>query len=166
MKIIFLDIDGVITSPRTLSWFNFDIYAVNFLRWLCVEVDIKIVISSTWRLNHSKQFFEAIFGNIIHDDWKTKSVRMDRRRGLEIDEWLSRHSEVTRYLILDDDSDMLENQIPSFIQTDSVNGMLSEQMEKIRDYFEVKGWRKETTLLHQHKYMFATYNLGKERYEN
>lgn len=38
MKIIFLDIDGVVTSVRT-GWYNFDIYTVNFLRWLCEVED-------------------------------------------------------------------------------------------------------------------------------
>jgi len=162
-KIIFLDIDGVITSPRVLSWYNWDIYAVNFLRWICEKADCKIVISSTWRNNHKQDFFETIFNN-LHEDWKTPNMRryseVRHERGYEIKKWLENHPEIEDYLIIDDDSDMLDEQISHFIQTDSINGILFDNMMKIRDYFKIEDFPKEVKKLYIHDNMFAEYKFN------
>lgn len=170
MKIIFLDIDGVVTSIRS-GWFNLDIYTVNFLRWVCKKADIKIVISSTWRMNHNAEYWKSIFGEYIHEDYRTPMGRElhvikkgTRCRGDEIQLWLSKHPEITKYLILDDDSDMLESQLSSFIQTDSHNGLLFEHMGKIKEYWEIdsfwSGHREEDYKLHTVDQMFSWYNLN------
>lgn len=133
MRVIFLDVDGVMTSART-GWFNWDIYAISFLNWICENANTKIVISSTWRYNHDIEFFDKIFPGLIHDDWRTKSLNETRKRGYEIKEWLSRHPEVIDYLILDDESDMLPKQKVHLIKTDSMNGLMFKQMLKITEY--------------------------------
>lgn len=155
MKIIFLDIDGVVTSLRS-GWFNLDIYTVNFLRWLCKEAGAKIVISSTWRHNHGKDFWEPIFGEHLHNDFKTPSNNRETngdKRGGEIQMWLDNHPNTKKYLILDDDDDMLSSQMDSFIQTDSLDGMLHEHMMKCRDYFGIKNFFQHEKLF-QHENMF------------
>jgi hypothetical protein len=38
-------------------------------------------------------------------------------RGVEIQQWLDEHPDVTNYVILDDDSDMLEHQMKNFVVT-------------------------------------------------
>jgi hypothetical protein len=157
MKIIFLDIDGVITSART-GWFNIDIYAVNFLRWICDQSGARIVISSTWRYNHSLGFFRRIFGDVIFQegDWKTPYLNSpDSRRGLEIKAWLEKHPQTQQYLILDDDPDFLPEQFPCLIRTDSHNGLLFDEMLKIRTYFNIETFPKELAELYQHPQMFA-----------
>lgn len=164
MKILFLDVDGVFTSMKALSWFNYDIYSVNFIRWVCDKTGAKIVISSTWRFNHNPKFFGAIFGEErIHEDWRTPYLKRKMSqhidRGEEIKDWLNRHPEVTQYLILDDDADMLPEQKSSFIQTDMHNGILYEHMQAIREYFKIEEWIKELKPLHQCEQMFANYNL-------
>lgn len=131
-KVIFLDVDGVMTSVRT-GWHNWDIYAVSFLKWACEMSGTKIVISSTWRYNRNRDFFEAIFPNLIHDDWKTPNDLSNfdiKCRGDEIKIWLDRHPEVDTYVILDDDDDMLGDQ--PLIQTDYHNGIMYGDMEKLR----------------------------------
>lgn len=170
MRIIFLDIDGVVTSLRT-GWHNLDIYTINFLRWVCKKADVKIVISSTWRMNHNADYWKNIFGEYIHKDYRTPigrelaSIRDNLCRGNEIQLWLSEHPEVTKYLILDDDSDMLEFQMNSFIKTDTFNGLLHEHMEQIRNYWEIDGFwqghREEDYRLHTCDQMFSWYNLKK-----
>ena len=136
MKIIFLDIDGVITSART-GWMNLDIYATSFLKWVCEQTDTKIVISSTWRCNRDRKFFADIFGEeLIHKDWKTPWDLGDFNvdcRGDEIQLWLNEHSEITDYLIIDDDSDMLDYQISNLIKIESYNGLMFDEMMEICD---------------------------------
>lgn len=50
-----------------------------------------------------------------------------RHRGSEIQEWLDKQTEPYRYIILDDDSDMLDCQLPYFIQTDWLKWGLSDE---------------------------------------
>lgn len=145
-NIIFLDIDGVITSGRT-GYNYFDLYAVRFINWICAEGNCKIVISSTWRYNHDKAFFDLYFQN-IHTDWSTPDLlrKMDGgiylspKRGIEIDKWLDDHKDqIENYLILDDDSDMTENQLKEhFIKTNTYNGLLFENYIKIVEFFKIK----------------------------
>lgn len=137
-KIIFLDIDGTITSART-GWRRFDIFAVQFLNWVCEQTGAKIVISSSWRYNHPKEEFQSFFNN-IHDDWKTDVNLLSngsKCRGDEIQIWLNKHPETQQYLILDDDVDMLPLQMNCAIFTDSYNGLLWDDMEKITQYFSI-----------------------------
>lgn len=162
MRVIFLDIDGVVTSVRT-GWYNLDIYTVNFLRWLCKKANAKIVISSTWRYNHGYDFWKPIFEDYLHEDFKTPDLVEQRSsglliaktRGTEIQAWIDKHPELEKYLILDDDKDMLEHQMPNYIQTDSMDGMLSEHMMAARTFWKIEDYPKDEKHLHQHEYMFA-----------
>lgn len=155
-RVIFLDIDGVVTSARS-AWYNFDPFVISFLRHLCKEGHIHIVISSTWRYHYKKDFWQTLFENYLHEDHETPyllSKKLSQRacRGDEIQEWLNKHPDVTKYLILDDDSDMLDNQKPSFRRTDSINGMLFDDMVFMMDYFNVKvGSNIE---IHQHPNLY------------
>lgn len=157
-KVIFLDIDGVLTSVRT-GWYNFDIYATNYLRWVCEKSGAKIVISSTWRYNHGKEFWKEIFGDFLHDDFKTPDLKRHKNgndiiRGDEIKDWLDRHPEISKYIILDDDADMLEEQMPNLLQTDSMNGILDVQMMEIKDRFEIKEFLRFNSEIFIHPLMF------------
>jgi len=62
MKVVFLDIDGVLVPQHAKKYTNgsqerdqfgllFNGYCVDNLEWLCRESDAKVVISSTWRLD-------------------------------------------------------------------------------------------------------------------
>lgn len=55
------------------------------------------------------------------------SVGTGNDRGSEIQEWLDKQTEPYRYIILDDDSDMLDCQLPYFIQTDWLKWGLSDE---------------------------------------
>jgi hypothetical protein len=161
MNIIFLDIDGVLTSPRT-GYFNFDIYAVNFLRWICQNSDTKIVITSTWRKNHNKEFFEKIFSKVLHDDWQTPIInKLSKTRGDEIQKWLDNHKEIKDYIILDDDNDMLKSQKDHLISTDPENGLNFDNMGTICFKLEIDKVLNECEKLYQCEEMFASYNLSK-----
>lgn len=154
-KVIFLDIDGVIQSPRYCvamdqsGWLaTFEPAAMSMLRKLIKESGAKIVISSTWRLGedqktkHELQLCFRVCGykeiaNAFHKDWRTDSD--GQLRGEEIKRWLDAHPESQDcYLILDDDSDMLDEQKPFFVKTCHENGMLLEHYDKAKEILGAK----------------------------
>lgn len=130
MKIIFLDIDGVLNSTKTCIAFGgypnelehkgaFDWVAIKLLQRLCDSEGIQIVLSSTWRRFYElKDIADALDLPIID---KTIYLGGDAR-GEEIKEWLIRHPDVEMYAIIDDDSDMLGDQLPFFVHTDGAEG--------------------------------------------
>lgn len=63
-------------------------------------------------------------------------------RGDEIKKWLGRH-DVEKYIILDDDSDMLEEQLPFFINTDTHNGIRFEDMDRIKTMFGIESFCRD-----------------------
>jgi len=152
MKIIFLDIDGVLCTSRShiaLSK-NFggemdewDTVAAEFLRKCCAAPNgPKIVISSTWRkFCQNPRDNSDILGvrlkqceltDFLHEDWRTKDFGL---RGREIAEWLSRHKEVDDYRVIDDDVwDMEDIDVGKIVQTDFDNGISAAQMIELRKW--------------------------------
>ena len=130
MKVIFLDFDGVLNViPQGHDDFGgvFHPEFVENLRRVLDETGAKLVISSTWRhmglerLNRmwkQRQYPGEIIGITPDLRWsddfegETKMVRGD-----EIQAYLHWYSEITNYVILDDDTDMLKNQRMNFVQT-------------------------------------------------
>jgi len=142
MKILFLDIDGVICTTRShlaLSYGTpvmdkFDPCVAWFIRDICARTGCKLVLSSSWRLHEgweAKLHHQGIWNNLFHDDKQTTKPRLTDIRGNEIREWLSRHPEVTHYAIVDDNSDMLPEQRTFFVQTKFDDGML------VKDYLKI-----------------------------
>lgn len=150
MKIIFLDMDGVICTYRAhiaQGYQNMpnhgfmdalDREGVGMLNaFLDKFPDTKFVLSSTWRKHHTKQEMEDWLRRYgwkgeFHPDWRTDED--GPIRGWEIERWLGNHKDVTNYIILDDDSDMMEHQKFHFVQTDGYNGITAENywhMERI-----------------------------------
>ncbi len=142
MKILFLDIDGVICSIRSAVAFGgypwkvdksnidkFDIVAINLIRKICEETDTKIILSSIWRLSEG---YEALSKSLnLPMIGQTPSLHLSRRRGEEINQWLLEHPEISQYVIVDDDTDMLENQLSHFVKVDSRNGLSFENYDQI-----------------------------------
>ncbi len=117
MKIIFLDIDGVLNSvkydiTRTENDGNIDKSRLPFVKKIIVATGAKIVLSSTWREHWSKnedgcdeigkelnKYF-AEFGLEIYD--KTPSFLSYDRAG-EIKSWLyTNKNNVESFVIIDD----------------------------------------------------------------
>jgi hypothetical protein len=131
-KVLFLDIDGVLNSRRTVVAFKgyphgfdgydrdrFDWVAVALISRLCEETGASIVLSSSWRIIHSVQECANGLDLPIFD----RTPSLDGIRGMEINAWLAEHPEVTDYAIVDDNSDMLESQKSRFVQTDELVGL-------------------------------------------
>ena len=138
MKVLFLDIDGVLNSRRTalaLRGFpnnfkqidQFDHVAIGLIRRLCNETGTKIVLSSYWRFQNSAKDATRALNLPIISATPMQCVELDNPhhlRGMEIKEWLFHHPEVTKYAIVDDDRDMLEEQMDFFVKTTTEDGLL------------------------------------------
>ncbi len=117
MKIIFLDIDGVLNSrrydrTRASEDGNIDVTRLPLLKRIVDATDAKLVLSSSWRKHWNadeclcdgtgrelNQLF-ARFGLAIYDKTPTVSA-LDR--DVEVRAWLDAHNgEVEAFVILDD----------------------------------------------------------------
>ena len=50
-------------------------------------------------------------------------------RGNEIQDWIDNNDNIESYVILDDDSDMLESQLFNFVQTDTYEGLTEREVK-------------------------------------
>lgn len=140
MKIIFLDIDGVLNVyPQGHDKWGaiFHSHFVQNLHTIVEATGAKIVITSTWRCGFiiDDKFVDGLTGLI--QMWKDRSMPGEiigitpnlmhitgstLQRGKEIDMWIDEYQnakniKIKNYVILDDDNDMEEHQLNNFIQT-------------------------------------------------
>lgn len=134
MKILFLDIDGVVNSRETLArsyggFIGIDPYLAFYVGKIILDTGCKVVLSSSWRLSERdvKEVEERVYK--IHS--KTPPPWEGSTRGMEIQAWLDKHPEVEKYAILDDDPDMLDSQLPNFFKTSFSTGLTEETMYKV-----------------------------------
>lgn len=153
MKVLFLDIDGVLNSHQSAifwhrrrdqsKWENelfqawegslkeylaqeFCPIATSNLEYIMEQVpDLKIVVSSTWRIGETVETLQKIFNfsevipPAIID---TTPIHRDGPRGLEIQAWLDANPGVEKFVIVDDDGDM-EHLMEHLVQTDALVGL-------------------------------------------
>lgn len=109
MKILFLDIDGVLncktTSQRHQGFIGIDPYMALLVDRICQATGAQIVLSSNWRLWEESRKEVKRFADFIDVTPKLEGIRGD-----EIEAWLALHPEVETYAILDDDSDFHPHQ--------------------------------------------------------
>lgn len=142
MKVLFLDIDGVVncemTFQRHRGIIGIDPYMAFLIGRMVDDLGLKVVLSSSWR--HSKEGINEVKKQVcpILDITPVLDNPHGEHqiRGEEIGVWLVRHPEVTKYAILDDDSDMLPEQLPNFFQTSWKVGITKEIIEKITNHFK------------------------------
>ena len=133
-KYVFLDIDGVVNTPK--NWKDpdttLDRYCVELLNEI-VRPEVRWICSSTWRLGKSKERLTKIlqeygFKGEIYDNTPILMKYSWSVRGNEIDKWLKDNEKQyykrqDYYVILDDDSDMLYPQRNNFICVDGNVGV-------------------------------------------
>lgn len=155
-KIIFLDIDGVLNSTKSAEFCHkkyggngyggffseseeptlvnvlWDDECVGWFEKIVKETGASIVISSTWRNHYGLLAFHSMFKLYSVFDLdivgKTPSL-MSRNRGAEIQKYID-ENKISNYVILDDDSDMLESQMSNFVNTDCDFGLTKEDYLK------------------------------------
>ena len=123
MKILFLDVDGVLnnnlTRTRTFDgWCFVDDYLVERLKHIIDATGAKIVLSSTWRdgWNREDESKNEPFFNQLRDKlkeygmeiWDALPMPMRPSRGIAIGEWFELHKDldIESFVILDDWYDM------------------------------------------------------------
>lgn len=136
MKYIFLDIDGVLNHEQ---WYDsqhnnpdakpfplscFDPQCVARVNEILEKTGAQLVISSSWRFD--RELYLTLNSVGLNSKFECTSSRRNKGcenfecRGEEIQEFLRTHNynpETDNYVIIDDDSDMLEEQLPHFFQT-------------------------------------------------
>ena len=156
-KFIFLDIDGVLNhqlfyqektqSERFkevgLPYCDLDPKKIELLNSLIELTGAQVVISSTWRMRRTVEELQSILewggfvGTVIA---KTPNLSYSKSwdsvpRGAEIQVWLDNTvKEDYRYVIFDDDSDMLLSQRESFFHVDGYCGLTPNIIYKASRY--------------------------------
>lgn len=137
MKVIFLDIDGVLNCKKTPNPRKFP-YIVDpkLLRRfdrLLKRTGAKVVLSSTWRLDPAGLFSAKHLGVPFSDVCPDMpgSPRCD-----EVEAWLSRHPQVMRFAIIDDEDDDLDK-FPLF-QPSVKTGLTPQIAKGVADYLNGK----------------------------
>lgn len=128
---IFTDIDGVLNTVTRNDWnpVSCDLYDN-----LCQEFDLRPVITSTWRVNHSKKDLQRIFEyqgitTEIHD----VTPVLNEGRGLEILEFL-RENPCDGYVIIDDNTRDIESVgLDNVVKCRSWVGFTNEEYELCRE---------------------------------
>lgn len=111
MKILFLDIDGVVNCKTTLQrhrgFIGIDPYMAFLVGKIMLDTDCQVVLSSSWR--HFPDGREEVERQVcqILDITPQPTTGI---RGDEIAAWLEKHPEVEKYAILDDNSDFHDDQ--------------------------------------------------------
>jgi hypothetical protein len=157
MKILFLDVDGVLNNTYTFArihraWkesgeptkVNFgwplghlDETLIANLNPIVEQTHCNIVLSSSWRvIAKIPDFREWMAQKGFHYaesiiDRTRRSVGDDPdARGNEIKDWLTAHPEVTSYVILDDDCfDIFRVHPNNFVHTNGNDGLTNERAQ-------------------------------------
>ena len=166
MKVIFLDIDGVVNTSAN-KWETGRVKfrgkrciptnkepkrtLVKLVKWM-LENDAYFVMSTSWGRNSVAEVWNKILRNYgLKKDLviSRTSLRQDGTRGLEILEWLEKWNtdevgkhgkeRVESYVVIDDDvKDIIPYIKPKscIIHTNVRKGLAESDLEKIKSYFK------------------------------
>ena len=140
--------EGVVNTPMwnekgTECTYNFpkdgkvnNFQAVQWLSEACKRFHYDIVVTSTWR--RSENYKECLINGGLREGIEILGRTSDfygKPRGAEIQAYLDEHPEITYYIIIDDDSDLLPEQMNHFIQTDYRVGFNLKDFEKFEKIY-------------------------------
>ena len=133
-KIIFLDFDGVINNFHTHS----NSTGTDFSATACTNLnkllnhfpDLKIVVSSSWRMWGLPKMKEILEKN-GNDPDRVIGITGDEpgERGDQIQAWRDRNPGVTNFVILDDDMDF-GHLISHLVHTNAYAGLTAEDVKE------------------------------------
>jgi hypothetical protein len=151
MKVIFLDIDGVLnyTDWYTSEEFqalkcdentelDIDPKCAERINNICESTGAKIVITSDWRISWYGTLMRLQRGGINPEYIIDKTPELlwinipgfDKSRGSEIETWLNFHLDINNYVIIDDRTDFRKEQKKFFIHVNPKIGFTDAQMNK------------------------------------
>lgn len=141
MKVIFVDVDGVLNSDDFIDSVkgkqDIDIKTVLLLKRAIEETGAKIVMDTSFRYTQSfLKVQEMLLQNGIMFD---KTPFIDNERGKEIKQYLSKHRNIEDYILLDDVvfSDFDNELLSHLIKMDDTNtrgigkGLQKKDIEEI-----------------------------------
>lgn len=143
MKLLFLDIDGVLNNETTKERIGGDgpYHAMHgldarlvkrFLDWHQRHPEVLVIISSTWRTDPELLNLIAMAGvNFV------SCTRNLANRRQEIEDYLVRGPGITHYAILDDIAQFSAEQNKHFVQTSYVRGLREKDLRKIEAILEL-----------------------------
>ena len=144
-KIIFLDIDGVmITDFKPIDHWYANPECIKNLKIL-VDAGAEIVITSKWKRFLLEETKADLSGIGIPSLWiKDQTIDgyhhpkgLTVARGSEIRHWVRQYlTPEDRWVIIDDESDILFNQAEHFFPTQSNTGLTKEITDQIMEYFQ------------------------------
>lgn len=144
MKVIFLDIDGVLNRRgwmvKKTPWLEDS--KLKLISNLCKETGAKIVLATNWR----ETWFEPMFydnettaiytGHKLFDENEIEVIGITDRigsRGDEIKKYLLNHPEITNYVSIDDSIVEVDN----FVQTEPEIGLTEEDCRKAASFLQL-----------------------------
>jgi hypothetical protein len=136
VKVLFLDIDGVLNSREVITKRGRGdvvcLEMVERINRVIRATDCKIAISSSWRIAHSLRWLKAFLRQyLIIDVIVDKTPTSDKGRGYEILLWLLVNPQVECYAIVDDDSFDMEEVKHRLVRTDFLTGIADEHVEQL-----------------------------------
>ena len=157
MKVIFLDIDGVLNSFSCKTFINKHYFVmdekIQLLKQLVDETEAKIVLSSSWRMgwvdheNNEDSIDREDYLALIEKlkefdielyDYTPINVPHVKTRGEEIDMWLKKHDDVQSFVILDDMyNSNFKPHTAKLIQTSMEKGLLPKHIKKAKQILNI-----------------------------
>ena len=144
MKILFLDVDGVLNNLNLLEKSGWMAVGENQVDHLKIIIDLtgaEIVLSSTWRLHpdHNHVLRNILSKKGMEIIGETDNFGQFDLRAKEINSWLDEHPEVQKFAILDDNFcaafwEGIEEKVDlqhSFFQTEFNVGLNEEIRDQI-----------------------------------
>lgn len=135
MKIIFLDVDGVLNSLQDGNSVRLRTDShLKLLKQIVDATGVKFVLSSSWRIGPTKARNNLLkrleeYGLQIMDS--TPILSGASSRGDEIRQWLNESKyEIESFVILDDEDDMEEFTAKNLVQTNTTVGLQEKDASK------------------------------------
>lgn len=150
MKIIFLDIDGVLNrldggalatpcaDGMRIPWVV-DLGIVSNLETFLRQAEgVRVVVTSTWRYDVSNlsdfSRLVRISPHFFHADWRTARTKENRKH--DVDTWLSTHPDVTHFTVVDDGHAEWFSGMP-FVQVDAAKGLTDMDLISVSGHLEI-----------------------------
>lgn len=175
MIVTFLDFDGCLNSHNSFMYrrlLNKDPryfvsganpMSVALLDYFLFITGSKIVVSSSWRHGSVEDIQNTLreeFGLVRVNRVIGQTPRFNTQvvRGVEIEHWL-KNNKVDNYIILDDESDMLEHQMNHLIQTDMKHGFGVDEFHKAIDFL---GFKEQELAIHHNDEFIDKFRAGED----
>ena len=149
MKVIFLDVDGVLNSDEYFDKIRkknidgieseVDVEKIKLLKQAVIQTGAKVVLSSSWRhTKNGEQLKELLAKFEIYTD---RTPYLQNKRGIEIKQWLINNENIEDFVILDDEifdtyDDILMSKLIKVSNGDGRNfgkGLLQKDIDEIEE---------------------------------